>query len=129
MTLVNVLVFFQKSEHAMRQVLAYVCSNTVFFLEEAVWPSVVSSRSASWPTPEATHATRTRAGLCSRFVLQVWTARQPSQPSLSLSISYLSLSYLFISFSGGIGFFNKEDSTRKGGTVQVRTSERIIRAE
>ena len=29
---------------------------------------------------------------------------------------------------GGIGFFNKEDSTRKGGTVQVRTSERIIRA-
>jgi len=31
--------------------------------------------------------------------------------------------------SGGIGFFNKEDSTRKGGTVQVRTSERIIRAE
>jgi hypothetical protein len=30
---------------------------------------------------------------------------------------------------GGIGFFNKEDSTRKGGTVQVRTSERIIRAE
>ena len=25
--------------------------------------------------------------------------------------------------------FNKEDSTRKGGTVQVRTSERIIRAE
>ena len=25
---------------------------------------------------------------------------------------------------GGIGFFNKEDSTRKGGTVQVRTSER-----
>jgi hypothetical protein len=28
MTLVNVLVFFQKSEHAMRQVLAYVCSNT-----------------------------------------------------------------------------------------------------
>jgi hypothetical protein len=98
-------------------------------LEEAVWPSVVSSRSASWPTPEATHATRTRAGLCSRFVLQVWTARQPSQPSLSLSISYLILSYLFISFSGGIGFFNKEDSTRKGGTVQVRTSERIIRAE
>ena len=58
-------------------------------LEEAVWPSVVSSRSASWPTPEATHATRTRAGLCSRFVLQVWTARQPSQPTLSLSISYL----------------------------------------
>jgi len=30
---------------------------------------------------------------------------------------------------GGIGFFNKEDSTRKGGTVQVRTSERIIRGE
>jgi hypothetical protein len=30
---------------------------------------------------------------------------------------------------GGIGFFNSEDSTRKGGTVQVRTSERIIRAE
>jgi hypothetical protein len=30
---------------------------------------------------------------------------------------------------GGIGFINKEDSTRKGGTVQVRTSERIIRAE
>jgi hypothetical protein len=26
-------------------------------------------------------------------------------------------------------FFNMEDSTRKGGTVQVRTSERIIRAE
>ena len=27
---------------------------------------------------------------------------------------------------GGIGFFNKEDSTRKGGTVQVRTSERCL---
>ena len=26
-------------------------------------------------------------------------------------------------------FFDKEDSTRKGGTVQLRTSERIIRAE
>ena len=31
-----------------------------------------------------------------------------------------------IYFFGGIGFFNKEDSTRKGGTVQVRMSERII---
>jgi len=31
--------------------------------------------------------------------------------------------------NGGIGFFNEEDSTRKGVTVQLRTSERIIRAE
>jgi len=29
----------------------------------------------------------------------------------------------FLSLSGGIGFFNKEDSTRKGGTVQVRTGK------
>ena len=36
---------------------------------------------------------------------------------------------LLRSLYGGIGFFNKEDSTRKGGTVQVRTSERVIRAE
>ena len=27
---------------------------------------------------------------------------------------------------GGIGVFNKEDSTREGGTVQVRTSERSM---
>ena len=27
---------------------------------------------------------------------------------------------------GGIGCFNKEDSTRKGGTVQLRMSERIF---
>ena len=32
---------------------------------------------------------------------------------------------IYAQFFGGIGFFNKEDSTRKGGTVQVRTSERI----
>ena len=46
------------------------------------------------------------------------------------SISWRALCLLGCApYFGGIGFFNKEDSARKGGTVQVRRSERIIRAE
>ena len=44
-----------------------------------------SSRSASWPTPEAKHATRTRAVLCSRVPLDC--ARRPSQPTSQTSTS------------------------------------------
>jgi hypothetical protein len=62
--------------------------------------------------------------------------RLPSEKGkLSGETTHLEHGYLFspaykngYSF-GGIGFFNKEDSTRKGGTVQVRTSERIVRAQ
>ena len=54
-------------------------------IERKVSRRPFSSRSASWPTPEAKHATRTRAVLCSRVPLDC--ARRPSQPTTQTSTS------------------------------------------